>query len=96
MNAPSVERFEHMIKPGGILLYNRDMVEADKITRQDITALSVPANELSAGAENSKGANLVMLGVLEKATGMFGKEELAAAIAAYFDKKGKGNICRPI
>ena len=50
MNAPSVERFEHMIKPGGILLYNRDMVEADKITRQDITALSVPANELSAGA----------------------------------------------
>ncbi len=37
-----------------------------------------------------KGANLVMLGVLEKATGMFGKEELAAAIAAYFDKKGKG------
>ena len=22
MNAPSVERFEHMIKPGGILLYN--------------------------------------------------------------------------
>lgn len=66
------------------------MVEADKITRQDITALSVPANELSAGAENSKGANLVMLGVLEKATGMFGKEELAAAIAAYFDKKGKG------
>lgn len=90
MNEPSIDRFEKMLKPGGWLLYNSDMVSPEREYREDIQAVAVPANTFARNANNPKGANIAVLGAFAKKTGIFTADELRGAVCAFFEKKGKG------
>src|SRR5690606_9419197 len=46
MNAPSFDRFEPTVKPGGLLLYNSSLVPKTS-SRTDIRTIAVPANEIA-------------------------------------------------
>ena len=90
MNEPSLDRFEDMLKPGGVLYYNSDMVDPGCSFRKDIQAIPVAANHLAAEAENPKGANIAVLGALARRENLFTREELEEAMCGFFEKKGKG------
>lgn len=92
MNEPSLDRFEEMLKPGGVLYYNSDMVDAGRCFRTDIQAVPVAANLLAQAAANPKGANIAVLGAVAKKEELFTREELEKAIRGYFEKKGKGRF----
>jgi 2-oxoglutarate ferredoxin oxidoreductase subunit gamma len=92
MNEPSLDRFEEMLKPGGVLYYNSDMVEESHTFRRDIQTVAVAANQLAAQAENPKGANIAVLGALAKKENLFTREELEEAMCEFFEKKGKGKF----
>jgi 2-oxoglutarate ferredoxin oxidoreductase subunit gamma len=61
MNPPSMDKYEPLVKPGGLLVANSTLVRA-RSERNDITAVYVPANELAAELGNVKMANVVLLG----------------------------------
>jgi 2-oxoglutarate ferredoxin oxidoreductase subunit gamma len=63
MNPPSMEKYEPLVKPGGLLVANSTLVRA-RSARDDITAVYVPANDLAAELGNVKMANVVLLGAM--------------------------------
>ena len=92
MNAPAIDKFEKMIKPGGYLLVNSSLVDDNREYRDDINVVKVPATDLASKVQNSKGSNIVMLGALMKATKLFEKEQFSDAMCKYFEDKGKGKF----
>ncbi|MCF0113786.1 MAG: 2-oxoacid:acceptor oxidoreductase family protein [Erysipelotrichaceae bacterium] len=63
MNLPSLIKFESLVKPGGKLFINTDLVDR-KATRTDIDVYYVPCMSVADQIGNPKGGNMVMLGAI--------------------------------
>jgi 2-oxoglutarate ferredoxin oxidoreductase subunit gamma len=61
LNQPSVEKFEHSVKPGGTLIYEKSTVNIPP-TRKDIKIIAVDANEEALKMGFQKGFNMIVLG----------------------------------
>lgn len=70
LNLPSFEKFESKVVPGGTMIVNSSLINA-KSKRSDINVHYIPATELADENGLSGLANVVMLGKLLKATGIF-------------------------
>lgn len=95
MNAPSIDKFEKMIKPGGTLIVNSSMVKGREY-REDINVVEVPANDIAHDANNPRGVNIAILGAFIKATNILDKETFAKGIENFFADKGKVNPANEI
>jgi 2-oxoglutarate ferredoxin oxidoreductase subunit gamma len=80
-NRPSFDKFEPMIKPGGLLLVNSSLIDANT-ERTDLTELTVPANTIAIEAGNVKVANVVMLGAFVGASGVVDFKNLQTVLKA--------------
>jgi 2-oxoglutarate ferredoxin oxidoreductase subunit gamma len=65
MNKPSLLKYEPLLVPGGLLLWNSSLIDLPP-SRTDLTARAVPANELAEQEGSARSANMVMLGALVK------------------------------
>lgn len=63
MNLPSLEKFEDLVEPGGVLVVNASMINRE-VERKDITVVSVPANDIAAELGSERSVNMVLLGAL--------------------------------
>lgn len=63
MNPPSMDKYETLVKPGGLLVANSTLIRA-RSNRDDITAVYIPANDLAAELGNVKMANVILLGAM--------------------------------
>jgi 2-oxoglutarate ferredoxin oxidoreductase subunit gamma len=63
MNPASMDKYEPLMKPGGLLVANSTLVRA-RSARDDIECVYIPANEIAAEVGNVKMANVVLLGAL--------------------------------
>lgn len=63
MNLPSLEKFEGLVKEGGVLVVNASMVNRG-VERDDIKVVSLPANEIAQEIGSERTTNMVMLGAL--------------------------------
>lgn len=61
MNAPSLDKFEKDVVPGGTIIVNSSLV-SKKVERKDVKAVYIPANEIASELGNLKIANMVVLG----------------------------------
>jgi len=61
MNPESMDKYEPLVKPGGLLVANSTLVRT-RSARDDIEVVYVPANDLAAELGNAKMANVVLLG----------------------------------
>lgn len=73
MNLPSFDKFEPQIKSGGILVLDSTLIEK-RSQRTDITTLAIPATEMAVENGLEGFANVIILGQLIKATGLFSYE----------------------
>ncbi len=85
LNQPSLEKFEHSPREGGILIYNSDLVKYEN-PRTDVKVIAIPAQKLAAAAGSEKTANIVLLGAVVEASGIITKE---AALHVVEEKLGK-------
>ena len=66
LNQPSLDKFEHAVKPGGLLIYEESSI-INPPTRTDIDCLGVPAMEEAQKLNKKQVANMIILGAfLEK------------------------------
>jgi len=65
MNTPSLRKFQPIVKPGGLLIWNESLIDG-KPERTDIECLALRANELAEQAGSYRSANMVMIGALLK------------------------------
>lgn len=91
LNETSIDKFEHKIRPGGLLLVNSSLTSPDRKYRDDIVVVKVPATDVAKEINNVRGTNIVMLGALAHASADFDVDYMRSAIDHYFAKKGKFN-----
>ena len=78
-NNPSMEKFELLVKPGGLLVYNSSLIDRTP-SRTDITYLPVPANDIAQELGDVKVANMVAVGAMVTATGLLPLEAISRAL----------------
>ncbi len=88
MNLPSLDKYEPMIKPGGVLVVNSSMVDRD-VTRTDITWVSLPCNDIAEEAGDRRMANVVATGALLALLPVLTLENIEAALNAHMPGRHK-------
>jgi 2-oxoglutarate ferredoxin oxidoreductase subunit gamma len=63
LNRPSLDRFEAAVRPGGVIVIDRTLVDRDP-ARADVRAVAVPATAIAAEMGSPRSANVVALGAL--------------------------------
>lgn len=86
MNRPSLDKYEPLVKEGGLLLLNSSLA-GRKVSRSDIRVLEVAANDEAAALGSSRLANSVMLGALQACTGIVGLESLVDGMREVFSAR---------
>jgi 2-oxoglutarate ferredoxin oxidoreductase subunit gamma len=88
MNLPSLDKFEPLIKPGGVLIVNSSLVNRDPI-RTDITWAMIPAQEIAETIGPRRLLNMVMLGALLEKLPILSMKELKAALRTHLPERHK-------
>jgi len=79
MTTPSMLKFEPTLKPGGVMLLNKSLIQqAPK--RSDITVFEVPANDLAQELGEGRAANIVMLGAFVRTTNIVSPDNVEKVI----------------
>ncbi|HEY6013109.1 MAG TPA: 2-oxoacid:acceptor oxidoreductase family protein [Candidatus Limnocylindrales bacterium] len=86
LNPPSLAKFESVLVPGGLLVLNASLIEAEP-TRTDIEILAVPCTQIAKTAGDDKLVSVVALGALLARRGLVRPVALRAAIEAIVSKK---------
>ena len=82
----SFSKFTPQLKSGGILLLNSNRVTSP-LKREDITAISVPVDDIAVEIGNPKVSNIVIIGALIGATGIVSEEEFLDSLKKKFASK---------
>lgn len=86
LNRPSLEKFEQILQSGGLLIYNRSIIDVEprwnkgRIIPLDASGI---ANEIG----NAKLTNMVAAGAYVKASGVFTIEQLIEALPMVISKR---------
>jgi len=70
MNLPSLDKFEPLLKPGGLLIYNTTMISRTP-SRDDIDILPIPATKMADQLGSLRVANMVVAGAIQEKTKLF-------------------------
>lgn len=88
MNLPSLDKFEPNLRTDGLLLINSSLITREA-SRDDVTVILVPANEIANELGNRRGANMVALGAYVGASGAVSMEVLEEVVKETFAAKPK-------
>jgi 2-oxoglutarate ferredoxin oxidoreductase subunit gamma len=91
MNRPSLEKFAPNVRPGGVIVVNRTLIDVDA-GRDDCTIIEVESRELAKEHGSERSANIVVLGAWLGATGALPQEAVERAIANEFAGKKQAII----
>jgi 2-oxoglutarate ferredoxin oxidoreductase subunit gamma len=91
MNYPSMVKYQNMVKSGGIMFLNSDLI-SEAFPRDDVKVVPVPANTLAHEMGNDRVLNMIMLGAMIRVTGIVSEESLAQAIETVLEGKKKSLI----
>ena len=91
MNEPSLLKFEPLLKPMGLLFFNRTLIQS-KPKRNDVEIIPVDANALAEELGTGRIANMVMLGSLVKKTGLLLLEALFKAQRKRFGRATEAQL----
>lgn len=85
MNEPSLPKFEPLLKKGGLMIINSSLINS-RPTREDITVVCVPCNQIAAEIGMDRIANLVALGAFVKLTGAVTLASVADAMKKVYKR----------
>jgi len=86
LNPPSLAKFEAIVAPGGLLVLNDSLIEAEP-TRTDIEIAHVPCTRLAASAGDDKLVSVVAIGALLARRDFVSVSSVRDAIAAIVQAK---------
>jgi 2-oxoglutarate ferredoxin oxidoreductase subunit gamma len=82
MNLPSLDKYEPLLKPGGLLVVNSSLVDREA-ERTDIDVVNVPANDIAEEMGERRLANMVLLGALLEKLPILPAKEVADALGRH-------------
>lgn len=82
MNLPSLNKYEPLVKSGGVLVVNSSLVDREP-KRTDIEVVSVPANEIAEEMGETRLANMILLGALLEHLPILPAKKVAEALGRH-------------
>ncbi|MGV2940590.1 2-oxoacid:acceptor oxidoreductase family protein [Mesobacillus sp. LC4] len=79
LNNPSYEKFEPMVRAGGLLIVNSSLISKGS-ERNDIRVLNIDATDKANELGNSKVANMILLGAFLEETGILSDDSILEAL----------------
>jgi len=79
MNTPSMDRFEHAVKPNGFILLNSSIINRE-VKRKDVKVVKISASVIAKDLGNVHVANMVTLGTFIKVKPIVSINSLLAAL----------------
>jgi 2-oxoglutarate ferredoxin oxidoreductase subunit gamma len=89
MNAPSLNRFQNMLKKGGGCLLNNSLVHDKKSVRKDIQVFEISVSEMAEELGDIRCANMIMLGAFLKVSAQVKPESVLDILEKTFRGKKK-------
>ena len=86
MNAPSLDKFEQSVKPGGLLVINSSIIDR-KSVRDDIQVVYCDAMGIAESVGNPKGANVAILGAVMAKANVTSLDSMMEAIRIELGEK---------
>jgi len=93
LNNPSMEKYEPLVKEGGVLVVNSSLISAAS-RRTDIRNIRVAASDIASELGSVKMANMVALGALVMATGVLPLEAVIQALRDHLPER-KRKLLKP-
>lgn len=90
MNLPSLVKFEQDVAPKGTVMVNSSLID-NKVSRDDVNAVYIPANEIANDLGNARVANMVMLGAYLEMSKTVSPESVMKALKKIFGE-GKAHL----
>jgi 2-oxoglutarate ferredoxin oxidoreductase subunit gamma len=88
MNLPSLDRYEHLVAPGGVLVANASLIDR-AISRTDLKTVTLPANEIAESIGDRRLTNMVMIGALLVKLPVLSLEALGLTLEAHLPIRHK-------
>jgi 2-oxoglutarate ferredoxin oxidoreductase subunit gamma len=88
MNLPSLDKYETLVKEGGVLVANSSLMNR-AADRADITTLDIPGSEIAEELGNSRITNMVMLGALLQLMPVMPVEVLKSALDNHMPERNR-------
>ena len=88
MNLPSLEKFEDLVEPGGVLVVNSSMINRE-VKRKDIRKVMLPANDIAEELGSHRSTNMLMLGALLGNLDLLTIDDVEAALDAHLPERHK-------
>ncbi len=86
LNPPSMDKYEPLIKPGGVLVLNSSLIHR-RPTRKDITVIEIPANDIAHQEGDVKMANMALLGALLAARAIVSLESIKQVLDTHLPER---------
>jgi 2-oxoglutarate ferredoxin oxidoreductase subunit gamma len=88
MNLPSLDKYEALVKPGGVLVVNSSLVNRPP-QRAGIRSVMIPGNEIAESLGDRRLTNMVMLGGLLANLPILPLEALIKAMEDHFSERAR-------
>ncbi len=85
-NLPSLEKYEPLVLPGGVLVVNQSLVDRE-VQRSDLHSVLIPANEIAEKIGDKRLTNMVMLGALIELLPVLTVDVIEKTLAAHLPQK---------
>jgi 2-oxoglutarate ferredoxin oxidoreductase subunit gamma len=87
---PKILHYDQRVRTGGRLILNTSLVDPSDVSRDDVEIIGVPATEMAADLGGEKAANVVLLGLLVKLSGILSLDSVREVLeSTQKDKKVK-------
>ncbi|NMC84175.1 MAG: 2-oxoacid:ferredoxin oxidoreductase subunit gamma [Anaerolineaceae bacterium] len=86
MNRPSLDKYEPLVKPGGVLVVNSSMNDR-KPVRTDIRVVEIAANEEAEKLGDQRMANMILLGALLANLPVLPEEAIKKALKGHLPER---------
>lgn len=90
-NPPSFERYEPLVKPGGVLLSNASLIAVTS-KRTDIRTYAIRANDIATEMGAAQLANVIIVGALIASTGVVRVETLDQVLDTHVSARHRDKI----
>ncbi|HSG25874.1 MAG TPA: 2-oxoacid:acceptor oxidoreductase family protein [Anaerolineales bacterium] len=88
MNLPSLDKYEPLIKAGGVMIANQSLINRE-IERNDITTLFIPGNDIAEGLGSSRTTNMVMAGAMLELTSVLPLDAVKNALDQHIPARNR-------
>lgn len=85
-NGPSMDKYEPLVKSGGLLLVNSSLINRGS-ARDDIRVVTIPASDVATELGNVRMANMVLLGAFVTLTGLVDLETVKQQLDEHLSQR---------